>query len=112
MGVEEFLRLKGSSDNDRGTKRVVWMRASNYLYIQDHDGGGGGGAKSRCFTRTLSLSPPSLPQSAVVYKSSCHSHSSKTMNKQEQRKSRRCWSPKLHQLFVDALDKLGGAQGL
>nr|GMC93404.1 myb family transcription factor EFM-like [Ipomoea batatas] len=57
----------------------------------------------------LSLSPPSVPQSAV-YKSSYHSHSSKTLNKQEQRKPRRCWSPELHQRFVDALDKLGGAQ--
>ncbi|XP_031096462.1 transcription factor HHO3-like isoform X2 [Ipomoea triloba] len=57
----------------------------------------------------LSLSPPFVPQS-VVYKSSYHSHSSKTLNKQEQRKPRRCWSPELHQGFVDALDKLGGAQ--
>nr|GMC91479.1 myb family transcription factor EFM-like [Ipomoea batatas] len=45
----------------------------------------------------LSLSPPSVPQLA-------------TLNKQEQRKPRRCWSPELHQRFVDALDKLGGAQ--
>lgn len=56
----------------------------------------------------LSLSPPS----AVVDKGSNGSHSSsKMMNKQEQRKQRRCWSPELHQRFVNALDRLGGAQG-
>nr|GLL26485.1 myb family transcription factor EFM-like [Ipomoea trifida] len=59
---------------------------------------------------SLSLSSPSVPPSAAVYKTSYHPHSSKTMNKQEQRKQRRCWSPELHQRFVDALDKLGGAQ--
>nr|GMC57145.1 myb family transcription factor EFM-like [Ipomoea batatas]GMC66068.1 myb family transcription factor EFM-like [Ipomoea batatas] len=26
------------------------------------------------------------------------------------KKQRRCWSPELHQRFIDALDKLGGAQ--
>nr|GMC91477.1 myb family transcription factor EFM-like [Ipomoea batatas] len=59
---------------------------------------------------SLSLSSPSVPPSAAVYRTSYHPHSSKTMNKQEQRKQRRCWSPELHQRFVDALDKLGGAQ--
>ncbi|KAK6128945.1 hypothetical protein DH2020_037319 [Rehmannia glutinosa] len=29
---------------------------------------------------------------------------------QQQRKQRRCWSPELHKLFVDALQILGGAQ--
>lgn len=30
----------------------------------------------------------------------------------QSKKQRRCWSPELHQRFVDALDKLGGANGL
>ncbi|KAG8384430.1 hypothetical protein BUALT_Bualt04G0117100 [Buddleja alternifolia] len=29
---------------------------------------------------------------------------------QQQRKQRRCWSPELHKIFVDALQQLGGAQ--
>lgn len=31
---------------------------------------------------------------------------------QTARKQRRCWSPELHRRFVDALQKLGGCQGL
>lgn len=27
-----------------------------------------------------------------------------------QKKQRRCWSPQLHQRFIDALNELGGAQ--
>lgn len=31
---------------------------------------------------------------------------------QNPRKQRRCWSPELHRRFVDALQQLGGAQGI
>ncbi|KAG6418164.1 hypothetical protein SASPL_120364 [Salvia splendens] len=30
--------------------------------------------------------------------------------RQDQKKQRRCWSPELHKIFVDALQQLGGAQ--
>nr|GMD00993.1 myb family transcription factor EFM-like [Ipomoea batatas] len=58
----------------------------------------------------LSLYLPPAPPLAMVYRSSYHSHSSKTMNKQ--RKLRQCWSPELHQRFVNGVDKLSGAQGM
>nr|GME02859.1 transcription factor HHO5 [Ipomoea batatas] len=112
--MEEFLPLKGNSDG--GTKRSnemkSWMSSAalwNHPTTMTAE-------EEAALKRdglpvpSLSLSSPSVPPSAAVYRTSYHPHSSKTMNKQEQRKQRRCWSPELHQRFVDALDKLGGAQ--
>ncbi|XP_019176330.1 PREDICTED: myb family transcription factor EFM-like [Ipomoea nil] len=117
--VEELLPMKDNFDKEIGTKRSNdqgdtknWMISA----LWNHPGGVNGEEEDALKRDALpvpclSLSPPSVPPSVVAYKSSSsRSHSSKTMNKQEQRKQRRCWSPELHQRFVNALDKLGGAQ--
>ncbi|XP_073286820.1 transcription factor HHO2-like [Primulina huaijiensis] len=66
--------------------------------------------------------PEEMNSSAFSSKSSCgrsgsnvytdnHSRlSSGQQSQQMTRKQRRCWSPELHRRFVDALQKLGGAQ--
>ncbi|KAL3515244.1 hypothetical protein ACH5RR_022146 [Cinchona calisaya] len=50
----------------------------------------------------------SCPVSSV--QSNIRSAVSQQQQQQSSRKQRRCWSPELHRRFVDALQKLGGAQ--
>lgn len=62
---------------------------------------GGGGDEQRDRVGLLTESTPS-----------CTTSSNANSTSQTHRKARRCWSPDLHRRFVNALQMLGGSQGM
>ncbi|KAL6494744.1 hypothetical protein OROGR_031544 [Orobanche gracilis] len=63
-------------------------------------------------TNPIGFSPQSCSSKSISPCSINSQSNLKTGHHQSARKQRRCWSPKLHRRFIDALQHLGGAKGL
>jgi len=67
------------------------------------EGFGSRGSRSSSNRAVSSSSPPTVQPSMCP---------APLQPQQTSRKQRRCWSPELHRRFVNALQKLGGSQGM